>query len=520
MSNSGSEEQDLLASNDGPAAAVTEDAQDRKTEETLTPGIDIASAKESITDNIGRLELGDTVEIISERYGSVEGRIYYRDNELIRVLPIGASDILYDFPIDQDTGKIEEDIGVTDIPKLVKRYLNTFVEQNNLHQGQLVETFTTTREQGPKYIITGVNTGADKAIFREINSGEEVPIEFNGVGIPRRYPFIILRTREAPDSEGSASSEAPSENTIGPTGPLSNEEMFEEDDIDEDGFATVEVKLVSFVNVPIIEEAEELAEIARRYPESLQKSDLLSDFISLLSARDQKDSRKLQQIRSAVEQYSLLKNAILDYDAQGQPLARPKPTSYMMMADLLESENVPLQRPVVDIKKRVYFTTRELQKPGSEGEEIADELKDDQFIIKNAEAKKEEQSSFFPPDEFKKAGTSAPSGEPLDANFYNNIIRYLNKFQTPYESGSTAGKDLFIPKADSEVFRLEAPATDEEDTSLKGVHLDCHVFKGIKTCEPLAEKILFSTERILTSTYRPTVGGRPKQVLTSAETLP
>lgn len=498
-----------------PPATITEDKQDEKVEDTLTPGVDIAANEIPLLDDISKLELGDTVEIISEKYGQVVGRIYYRDTELIRIMPTGVSNLLFDFPIDDDTGKFEEEIGVTDIPRHVKRHLPSFVEQQDLRVGQLVETFRADGTAGPKYKVIEVNTGADKAVFTDFTTGDVVPLEFAGRGIPRNEPFRVLRTREPPESEGVASGEAPSDDGAEPA-VVSTEEMFEEEDIDEDGFAIVEVKLVGFVNVPIIEEAEEVAEISRRYPEALQKSDLLSDFLSLLSAHDQKDNRKLQQIRSAVEQYSLLKQAIINYDPQGQPLPLSKPTSYLWMADLLEAENVPLQRPIVAIKKRIYETDSDKQ--GDKAEE--DEVDSEQFITRSSEQTIVKEQSFFPPDEFKSQGVASVSSEPLDQNFYNNMTRYLSLFQTPYESASTAGKDIFTPKTDSEVFRLEAPATSEEDTSLVGLHLSCFTLKKVKQCKTILKPILFSTERVLGNTYRPTVGGRPKQVFTSAESLP
>jgi hypothetical protein len=510
MSDNGSEEQDLLGITGMGAAAPPEPQEEQKVEETLTPGIDIAAADIPLIDDISQLKLGDGLEITSDRYGAVVGRIYYRDAELIRIMPSGVSNILIDFPIED--GKFDDDLGVTSVDNHVKRHLNTFVEQHSLSKGQLVETFLPNGQPGPKFTIAEVNVGADSVLLREVATEEELPLPFNGVGIPRSVPFIIMRTREAPEPEGNNSSEAVG-NEEG-VAPITNEELFEEDDIDEDGFATVEVKLVGFVNVPIIAEAEEIAEIARRYPEALQKSDLLSDFISLLSARDQKENRKLQQIRSAVEQYSLLKQAIINYDPQGQPLPRAKPTSYMMMADLLASENVPLQRPVVSIRKRIYI-------PKDEAE--SDDFEDNQFIVRDAYATTDAQNDFFPPDEFKRGGSSAASAtpsEPLDANFYNNMISYLSKFQSPFEAGSTAGRETFTPLADAEVFRLEPPATSEEDTELKGLHIDCEKTKAGIVCNHSVNKILYSTDRLLSTSYRPTVNGRPKQVFTSSEVVP
>ncbi len=75
-------------------------------------------------------ELGDTVALNTARYGVVIGKIYYRDGDLIRILPQGVSDRLYDFPLVD--GEFSPELGFKDARWISKNPLPTFVEQQDL----------------------------------------------------------------------------------------------------------------------------------------------------------------------------------------------------------------------------------------------------------------------------------------------------------------------------------------------------------------------------------------------------
>ena len=69
------------------------------------------------------LQLGDRVLINSDRYGIVWGTIYYRDNEMLRLRPDSASNMLLDFPRIYEDGKdaFTPDLGVKECFILKKR---------------------------------------------------------------------------------------------------------------------------------------------------------------------------------------------------------------------------------------------------------------------------------------------------------------------------------------------------------------------------------------------------------------
>jgi hypothetical protein len=471
-----------------------EESEEGKVEESLTPGVNIAASEEAPKDDISQVELGDQVEITSERYGETRGQVYYRDDSLIRVMPQGVADMVYDFPVED--GKLEADLGATEV-KVQKALLKTFVEQHNIRLGQLVETFTADRSRGPKFIVREVNPEEDSAVFVD-EGGGDVRITFGRRGIPREQPFIVLRTRErATDTEGSGEGAEVEAEALLPGGPT-DEELFEDLDIDEEGFAKVEVKMVGYVYVPIIQEAVEVGEMARRYPESLQKSDLLSDLISFLSVNDQKDNKKLQQIRSFVEQISLIKHSLINQDSK-QGDIEIIPTSYMFLLDLIKDKSisVPLLRPVVDIKQKVYINNAFMED---------EDFQDDQLVLNDEDTHLQEEMSYF------------QKNPPGAGELYSSLASYLNEFQKPFTTAAASKATSFAAFADSEVFRLSAPVKSKEEEDVKIINVACKGQGPKKKCVPMITTVPFYLSRMLASIRRPAAKGSDKpQIMTGTE---
>jgi hypothetical protein len=465
--------------------------EEEKVEESLTPGVNIAAAEEAPKDDISNVELGDQVEIVSERYGETRGQVYYRDPSLIRVMPQGVADMVYDFPVED--GKIDADLGVSEV-RVQKAQLKTFVEQHNLRVGQPVETFTQERTAGPKFIIRAVNPEADSVILVDEGNGD-VPVIFGRRGIPREQPYVVMRAREKPAEVGEAQEEvADAAAQQQPT----DEELFEDLDIDEDGFAKVDIKIVGFVNVPVIQEAVEVGEMARRYPESLQKSDLLSDLISFLSVNDQKDAKKLQQIRSFVEQISLIKHMLIKYDENNNISTELNPTSYMDLISLISDKklSIPLLRPVVDIKQKVYVDSSFMED---------EDFQDDQLVLNDPVAKLTEELAYF------------QKNPPGKGELYSKLISYLEEYQRPYTS-TRPKKDSFAAFNDSEVFRLSAPVKAQEEQDVKVINVQCKGQGPKKKCIPMINTAPFYLSRMLSATKRPAAKGTYQpQIFTETE---
>ena len=103
------------------------------------------------------IELGDRILIQGGRFDGSHGRVYYRDAELIRLMPDGASHMLIDLPLDEE-GEIVDDLGVDSAAILEKRTLPAFTQQQDLQKGQFIRTFRADGTPGPNFTVLEVDT--------------------------------------------------------------------------------------------------------------------------------------------------------------------------------------------------------------------------------------------------------------------------------------------------------------------------------------------------------------------------
>ena len=120
-------------------------------------------------------ELGDNVHITGGRLDGTRGRIYYMDEDLIRILPDGVSDRLVDINI------VEDDEGGRDLdPKLKiehlylvsKRAAPAFVAQIDARVGQLVDTFSQNGDFGIQYTVKSIDEGSDTIVLQDETEGD------------------------------------------------------------------------------------------------------------------------------------------------------------------------------------------------------------------------------------------------------------------------------------------------------------------------------------------------------------
>ncbi len=329
-------------------------------------------------------ELGDTVALNTARYGVVIGKIYYRDGDLIRILPQGVSDRLYDFPLID--GEFNPELGFKDARWISKNPLPTFVEQQDLQAGQFFETFTSNGEPGGTFKIKSINVD-DDIITVEDESGAETEVEFGYIGIPLDLPFAVIRVREPPATENAFNND----NSIGINidKPKDTEDEFTQQAINEanDGVSTsadairqqleentaaaakaqealtegeqldddeFEIKELGEIIVPVFEQQQVIPTTQRRYPDALQKADALQDFTSLLTIQQQQNPEELRKVREFTEIVYNLKRELMDYNQEKGVYEGIKPQSAAFIGELMDMTHVPLRRPVLDTRLRVY----------------------------------------------------------------------------------------------------------------------------------------------------------------------
>jgi hypothetical protein len=473
------------------AEGLREDGEDG--EDDNVAAVVAPEEEEAVYDPMLVLELGDRVIIDSRQYGRTIGTIYYRSGELIRVLPDGVSDRLYDFPriYTDDEDKFADELGVEVSYILAKRSFPAFVEQHDIRVGQRIETITKDGELGPKYSVETVDPENDTITVKD-ETGETQDIVFEGIGIPLDLSFVILRKEIGSPTVETAESDA-----IAPPAPIGEGEGEVADD-EEDVLETpdegeeFEVVGTGFIEVPKVVVYREARAADKVYTDIVQKIDALSDFMSMLDPAAQKDPRAIRVIRLLVETMFTMKYDLVDYNPDGT-VKGSKPLSVDSISQLMERVNVPLARVVIDSKKRI------LKYKSENGDDEDDDLAaksaaipdrsdapDDYYVIEFLKDL----------DAMNARGAAAPSSLPVGVEqgstspFWLQEQTFANTYMRTWEPNSVRDP-VFTPKSDADVFRRYIPDFDAPQVP-GGFEPD---MIGMTT-------IAMSMQRALTTTYR------------------
>lgn len=272
------------------------------------------------------LFVGDFLEFTGGELNGNKGMIYYLDEDLLRLLPVGAPHTVIDIP----TTIFEDE--ATEF-KREKSELKSFVDIISLKQGNLVQTYLEDGGLGPIYTVESVNPEEDTVVLKEQDGNVLAPIQFTVdgriVGIPREMEFVVMRSQEAPKQ------------------PKANEEEEE-----------VEEEEIELIEEPIQEPAEDIiigkirAEFIP-YKEDVQKNDFIKEEIAALKPEKRNNPKVLQRIQRLMENANQLRKDILEY--QDSEVVGFKPITYETLAKLLQQTDFPLAKPVLNVFKTLYL---------------------------------------------------------------------------------------------------------------------------------------------------------------------
>jgi hypothetical protein len=401
------------------------------------------------------IELGDRVKIITTRYGTLTGTVYYRSEELISVMPDGESNRLRDFAL-TDTGEFQPEYEITEvkIPIGGKHTVEGFVNQNNLRAGQILEAFDADGRIARYYKVVGANAEEDwidiQPLAAEPRAGEE-PVEdgdvervdFDYTGIPRDQDFVILHPREMRELEEEPAAEA-----------------VEDEALHEDFEAPQIVEGITFtgtVVVPEFIELEEIPETEHTYSDYVQKSDALQDFLEMMTDKQRKNPAELRKVRAVTEMFNGLKLETVQYSDDSE-YKRPigmKPTTPGTLIDLFAEQNVPLGRPVLETTKYAYNVETKTSEKAA-----AEEADDNSIpgILKKSWST--ELANWREALKMDVAGPNAPgaaaSRTAFTEGYWIYLTNYLNRYARSWDATITDA-DQWQTKGDTEFFRMEIP---------------------------------------------------------------
>ena len=436
------------------------------------------------------IQLGDTLTIIGGKYNKTQGKVYFKNDEMIHIMPLGLSNRIIELP--STVEDIEE-------LKLEKGFPHSFVELQDFRIGQIVEALKD-GELVNTYVVNGVNEKEDSVVLVD-NNQEEFTIEFNFTGIPLDSPYDVLRGTQAP-------TEVSNEDVAEEIEQLEEEEGPERDDEEEE--------FIEFTRKVIEVEREVLNEIPsaeRNYPDSVQRADMLQEFIKALEVKSQKNENKLRLLRRLVEICLLMRNEIIQYDSNGDP-NHIKPTTYNTVVDMVKSHSTAITRPVVDCKRVLYLDHVYVKDfSGKTSNEM-----DDPLTIPN-----ENLNIRYLSDEIsKETEINFVGNQNVDTinqlpNWYMSWNKYNKNNFISWSEKDKEGKQSFT--TDKEFFR--APISDMEDKNVDGLPVIPFHIEDDKDRQPLTTEyvgfISYSILKGLKGRMGRLKGTEEKQMLEQSE---
>jgi hypothetical protein len=444
----------------------------------------------SVEDEAPEFELGDRIYIEGGRHDQARGRIYFIDEDLLRLLPEGAPDRLIDIPIVD--GELDESLGIESLFLVSKRANPAFVAQIDAHVGEIADTFTAEGGLGIQYKIKEVNEAEDSIVLED-QTGGELRIDFAFRGIPLEESFAVLRPRQRIDPQANNASaqvqeEQPEE--------VPEENVFEDVEIEDEEEDT---PLIGLVERPAIE---------RTYPDRVQRDEMFRNILEDMSLSDQKSLQRQKEVRQFVEQCMLLRNEVVTYDPTGEPSGMLS-TSFQTIRELLEQGDIPLARPVLEANRTLYLDK-------IKGEENPTEIPGVAVNIQYLQDNVNDSNRFL---NTQLAGSSgllvAQDSLP---NWYQGWEEFFQRFMQPWTSKG-GPEETTVFGGTKEFFRAPAPDGTElgaaglpyyhsgekshfrkigEKNGLKGEQLEEYVRKFAATGVPLSAFI--GSERINVTT--------------------
>lgn len=280
-------------------------------------------------------ELGDILTLQSSVFGSVTGKIIYRDEKLIRVLSINASDRAYDLPLDLEDGDFDKSTGITKCTIHTKREYPHFALQLGAVEGEILEFLT---KAGQKVSESGVIAQiiADDT-YDAILLEDGRRMDFFFIGPP--MPIEVVRvTTSITDETNEGEPQVPVKENDAPAYDLSF--------------------LEGLIPAAMVEE---ISTAQRTYPEGIQREEMYMDLLKSYPESKQKNPNLLRILARETELLIALKNAVISTNEKGEP--RPFVKSADSLKDILDNLVGPVSSilPILAIKRILYADADNLE---------------------------------------------------------------------------------------------------------------------------------------------------------------
>lgn len=291
--------------------------------------------------------LGNEIAIESVEYGFVIGRIVYRDDALIRVMPRNASDRAFAFPLVQVDGEVdfEPGLGVSDvevIDPVLKPYTH-YVDFLGVKPGDRLEFFTLEGEEARDgAVVTEViRTDTKDAI----KLSDDTTLRFRGRGPAPETSIAVIRIATTPAEQTAETVE----------GVEGSEEMAEPT------IQRQKADILELLRSTAPTAAPPVIPIGQRgYPDEIQREELFQDLMAKIPTKQQCNPRRIRIVEREVDIAMALKNSAVRRNETGA-IVEAEETVFNTLADVIRINKAPLPAfvPIVDAALRLNLDTVE-----------------------------------------------------------------------------------------------------------------------------------------------------------------
>lgn len=283
--------------------------------------------------------IGNLITIKSTLYGTTTGRIFYRDNDLVRVIPQESSDRAVEFPLDSQSQTFRPELGVISVNVIEKNSSDSFVDVIGAQPGEMLEFFNANGEiVADPDIVSGV-TKSDEDEYITLASGKELRFRGNGLtydGIGPEAPIVVIRVRTSAniqaDKEEGKEAEAEGKETEGK----------EADEEDSETFLQL---LVSSFRDKATVEYIPVAE--QTFSDTMQREEMLTGLLADMTKKQKSNPRRIRFVEREVDVLLSLKRDVLIQNDAGKVIGHTQSIETIQDAVNSTREPLPAAIPIV-----------------------------------------------------------------------------------------------------------------------------------------------------------------------------
>lgn len=378
--------------------------------------------------------IGNLITIKSTLYGTTTGRVFYRDDDMVRIIPQESSDRAIEFPLDSASQTFRPELGVISVNVLEKTSSDSFVDVIGAQPGEMLEFFNANGEivMDPELVSSITKTDEDEYIT--LASGKILRFRGSGLtydGIGPEPPIVVIRVRSSinahvDEGEGEEQVEG---------------DVEKEGDID-DSEEMLQMLVSSFRQKATVEY---IPVAEQTFPDTMQREEMLAGLMADMTKKQKSNPRRIRFVEREVDVLLSLKRDTIVQNAYGTVTGHVPTIETIQDAVASSADPLPAAIPIVPAARVVN--------PDLTGAEISyDTSKIYPRMLAQVESGSEHKANMY------LDGTAGNEANKLYSYLYDLLGQDQQTLRSAGEgSGSGSEGEGGVWKKDQDILRTAAP---------------------------------------------------------------